>query len=82
MKNQREKALETFKAQSIKQDPISWHLWKKAFDEGVRYQEQLVKNNGVLDDVIGSECKHLKKYWTIDPYDQKCFKCSDCGHYL
>lgn len=51
MKNQRETALETFKAQSIKQDPISWHLWKRAFDEGVRYQEQLVKNNGVLGDV-------------------------------
>ena len=51
IQNQRKKALETFEAQSIKQDPISWHLWKKAFDEGVRYREQLVKNNGVLDDV-------------------------------
>lgn len=46
------------------------------------FYHQRKVNNGVLDDVIGSECKHLKKYWTIDPYDQKCFKCSDCGHYL
>lgn len=57
IQNQREKCLESFKSQSIKKDPISWHLWKRAFDEGVRYQKELVKNNCVLDDVIS--CKNL-----------------------
>ena len=46
----------------------------------LNHQSQV--NNGVLDDIISSDCDHKNKYWTIDPYDQKCFKCSDCGHYL
>ena len=52
IQNQRKHSLETFKKVGImKNNPISWHIWKQAFDEGVRYQKELVKNNGGLDDV-------------------------------
>jgi len=43
IQNQRKKCLETFENQSIKKDPVSWHLWKRAFDEGVRYQKEQVE---------------------------------------
>ena len=43
IQNQRKTALETFEVQSIRKDPISWHLWKRAFDEGVKYQKEQVE---------------------------------------
>ena len=27
------------------------------------------------------QCLHTERVWTIDPYDQKCFKCVKCGKY-
>jgi hypothetical protein len=27
------------------------------------------------------QCLHTERVWTIDPYDQKCFKCVKCGEY-
>jgi len=60
IQNQRKTALETFEAQSIRKDPISWHLWKRAFYEGVRYQKGLFKNNSVSDHVNYSEmCNNI-----------------------
>ena len=79
MKNQRETALETFKAQSVKQDPISWHLWKRAFDEGVKYQKQLVKNNGVLDGVINCDCESGNYEKTYTNSGIVIYKCNVCG---
>ena len=36
-----------------------------------------------IHDVVGrsEQCLHTERVWTIDPYDQKCFKCVKCGEY-
>ena len=36
-----------------------------------------------LFSVVGrsEQCLHTERVWTIDPYDQKCYKCAKCGKY-
>jgi len=46
------------------------------------YHQAKLKLLGIAD-VLGrsEQCLHTERVWTIDPYDQKCFKCVKCGEY-
>ena len=78
--NQREASLEAFhKANMMKNNPISWHIWKRAFDEGVKYGKRKV-NDVVLDDVIKCQCNH--KIEDRFPTELIMKECEDCNGVL
>lgn len=58
-------------------EPKNFNEWY-ASDE----VQQQVKNCSIPAVSGRSEqCLHTERVWTIDPYDQKCFKCVKCGKY-
>jgi hypothetical protein len=58
-----------------------YELTNKGYREGLLDALDLVNKYFDLALVSGrsEQCLHTERVWTIDPYDQKCFKCVNCG---
>jgi hypothetical protein len=59
-----------------------WELLVSLSAKEISLKETHDRILGLFNDVEQSEqCLHTERVWTIDPYDQKCFKCVKCGEY-
>lgn len=61
---------------------LSWCQYAKALEEYVTFleaQDPAFRQSLVVG--RSEQCLHTERVWTIDPYDQKCFKCVKCGKY-